>query len=541
MALLFAIECILIRILHLTSPYARYVTPPAFFFLVVLLFFGRGWLKRMRWSALPVRKRWVTSHLVALLLFGATTAYFKSFTYPSERIQVEALWAWCICFGLILVTLAGILFGLRELVRLLRGLGGAWGLAALCSALLLGVGSLLKIAWSAQDSRLGRLLQMATLRGVAGLLSLFYHGVVFDPTHYLVGTAGFKVEVEYLCSGIEGLALILSLTVCWLIYTRRELRMGRALLLVPLSLVLIWLLNLVRLATLIAIGNAGYPAVALGGFHSQVGWILLCGVALGFMLTVNNVGWFRRHTSDSLQPLAPLPNNGIFAQSNSAAVYLLPFLTILAAGLLSQSVSDGFEWLYVLRLIGAAAVFYAYRRYYCQLDWRFSWLGIVAGVVVFVLWIWLDRVMAGEGSLRKLLGGHAVSDNSVVLTSIGEGLARLSRGQRVVWIAVRAIAAVITVPLAEELAFRGFVARRMVSPNIEEVSYRSLSLTAVLASSLIFGILHGRMWFAGLLAGTIFALVAKLRGRLGEAVAAHATANLLIALWVITRGDYSLW
>jgi membrane protease YdiL (CAAX protease family) len=49
------------------------------------------------------------------------------------------------------------------------------------------------------------------------------------------------------------------------------------------------------------------------------------------------------------------------------------------------------------------------------------------------------------------------------------------------------------------------------------------------------------MWIAGTLAGIVFALVAKVRGRLGEAVAAHATANLLIALWVLARGDYRMW
>jgi membrane protease YdiL (CAAX protease family) len=49
------------------------------------------------------------------------------------------------------------------------------------------------------------------------------------------------------------------------------------------------------------------------------------------------------------------------------------------------------------------------------------------------------------------------------------------------------------------------------------------------------------MWIGGILSGIVFALVAKFRNRLGEAVAAHATANLLIAIWVLTRSDYSLW
>ena len=80
-----------------------------------------------------------------------------------------------------------------------------------------------------------------------------------------------------------------------------------------------------------------------------------------------------------------------------------------------------------------------------------------------------------------------------------------------------------------------------MSPDVERVSLRRLSVVAVLVSSLAFGLMHGKMWLAGTLAGVVFCVVAKMRGRLGEAVAAHATANLTIAVWVLVRGDYSLW
>jgi CAAX prenyl protease-like protein len=100
---------------------------------------------------------------------------------------------------------------------------------------------------------------------------------------------------------------------------------------------------------------------------------------------------------------------------------------------------------------------------------------------------------------------------------------------------------VVTVPVAEELAFRGYLARRLMSADVEAVPLRGLSLLAVLGSSLAFGALHGRLWVAGVLAGIVFAIVAKIRGRLGEAVAAHAMANLMLAVWVLARGDYSLW
>jgi CAAX prenyl protease-like protein len=96
------------------------------------------------------------------------------------------------------------------------------------------------------------------------------------------------------------------------------------------------------------------------------------------------------------------------------------------------------------------------------------------------------------------------------------------------------------VPIAEELFFRGFLARRFMSADVENVSFLRLTPVAILASSVLFGLMHGKMWFAGLLAGLAFALVAKLRGRIGEAVGAHAVANLLIAVWALTRGNYSL-
>jgi membrane protease YdiL (CAAX protease family) len=39
------------------------------------------------------------------------------------------------------------------------------------------------------------------------------------------------------------------------------------------------------------------------------------------------------------------------------------------------------------------------------------------------------------------------------------------------WITLRVLGAVVTVPLAEELAFRGFLMRRMVSRDFESVPF----------------------------------------------------------------------
>ena len=109
------------------------------------------------------------------------------------------------------------------------------------------------------------------------------------------------------------------------------------------------------------------------------------------------------------------------------------------------------------------------------------------------------------------------------------------------WLACRVIGSVILVPIAEELAFRGFIARRIMASDFEAVSGRSLSWLSMIASSVVFGALHGR-WVAGTLAGLIFALTYRHRGAgSADAIVSHATANGLIAALVLVKGMWSLW
>jgi exosortase E/protease (VPEID-CTERM system) len=536
MACILAVECIPVTVLGHPWLLAGTLTASVVFFFVALLFFGRERLRASRWDAPPIRKSWVAIHACSLALFVAANLYLLNLARPDTGMERGALWLWYGALALLPLTLGKAMFGLRRLTHLLRSLGSAWGLAAVCAGLMTVTRTLMMIAWNSPDSRFGQAMQTATFRGTKLLLGLFYTGVIADPATYAIGTRAFAVRIAGRCSGIEGLALMLSLTVGWLIFSRRELRVARALLLVPASLLLIWLLNLARIAALIAIGDAGYQTVAMGGFHSESGCILFSCVAIGFLIGVNSVSWFRAAAPASEANItanarsASLASGSPIAETNVAAVYLLPWLAILAAGLLSGAASDGFEWWYGLRLIAGLGALYAYRREYRRMDWRFGWLGPLAGVAVFALWIALDQWMG-----RSAIGSAAAH------TAIAEGLARLSSGQRTAWIAARAISAVIVIPLADELAFRAYIARRLMSADVESTSLRRLSVVAILGSSALFGILQGRMWFAGIVAGLVFAGVAKLRGRLGEAVAAHATANLMIAAWALATGQYSLW
>jgi CAAX prenyl protease-like protein len=150
------------------------------------------------------------------------------------------------------------------------------------------------------------------------------------------------------------------------------------------------------------------------------------------------------------------------------------------------------------------------------------------GVGVFVIWIAFDWV-------ARIRGQGQGTDPGMPLALTASPVIRL------LWIACRVTAAVVTVPIAEELAFRGFLMRRFISSDFESISFQNTTWFALLASSIAFGLLHGGQWIPGILAGILFGVLVKRRGRIGDAVVAHATANALLAAYVLSYSQWHLW
>jgi exosortase E/protease (VPEID-CTERM system) len=414
--------------------------------------------------------------------------------------------------GVIAIVLAAFAFvPPRFCFELLRGTGYVWIFAAIAAVLAWRFVLPLRSAW---NSSLWRPATDATFGMTKFLLQPFLSNLVMDRAHLIIGSSRFSVTIGAACSGFEGAGLMLVFSLGWLWFFRWECRFPQALVLIPASIAVMWLLNAVRIAVLILIGTAGFPAVAVGGFHSQAGWISFNLVALGVSLAATHVPWWRSGQRE------PLPASGL--AENPTAVYLLPFLAILAAAMISRATSDGFEWLYPLRVFAAAAALWFFRNKYLALNWRLSWCAPVIGVLVFLLWMSLEN------------GKHP--DNSPAFH-----LAAYPAAARIVWLVFRILAAVVTVPIAEELAFRGFLIRRLMASDFASLDLRSHTYMAVLVSSVIFGLMHGERWIAGAIAGLLYAIVFLRRGSLGDAVLSHAATNALIALSVLTQGKWYLW
>jgi exosortase E/protease (VPEID-CTERM system) len=392
-------------------------------------------------------------------------------------------------------------------------------------------------AASALQSAFWRLTHRTTENIVELLITPFAGGPVIRPEPRVIGTQVFSVSISSLCSGSQGIVLIILLFTGYLWWFRGQHRFPQVLLVFPIGVMLIFLANAIRIAALVLVGIHISPRIAVDGFHSNAGWIAFLVVGLGTIWGISRIPFFARLDDDMVEaspphaagagptpspaatPLAPA------ACGPSVTACLLPFLALLAATMLTNTFSthDSIDLLYPLRVVVVAAVLWGLRREYRWREATLSPFAVGIGVATCVVWMLLAPA---------------------IVTPDPEAAARQDPAQLGMlwgsaWLLMRLVGYTITVPIAEELAFRGFLARRVVGPHVESLPVGTFTWLSFIASSVAFGLLHGAAWLPGTLAGMAFALAVYHRGRLADAIVAHATTNALIACYAVFTGSWS--
>jgi exosortase E/protease (VPEID-CTERM system) len=356
-------------------------------------------------------------------------------------------------------------------------------------------------------------LSRATILVVNSLLCLVFSDTICQPDQYIVGTPSYLAAISAQCSGYEGVGMIGVLVSIALWLFRREFRFPRAFALLPLAMALIWLANAFRIALLIAIGTWGYPELASGAFHSLAGWFFFLVLGLGLIAGARRMPFFSTLEAETRSRPAALDG-----------AYLMPAMAIIATAMVTGTFSPGFDRYYAARVIAATAAFFVYRKSYAELRVTLSWQAVAIGCGVFALWIVMEPYASAQSAGMP----------------IRSGLGSLPHGWAAAWLIFRVVGSVLTVPLAEELAFRGYLTRRLISADFQAIRPGQFTWWSFLVSSLLFGALHGR-FVAGTLAGMAYAMAYRRRGELTDAVVAHGVTNGLIAFTVLTTGSWSLW
>jgi CAAX prenyl protease-like protein len=218
--------------------------------------------------------------------------------------------------------------------------------------------------------------------------------------------------------------------------------------------------------------------------------------------------------------------------NHAAWMRILPFaayLFFIVAGDVLERVgvpAASLRWLYPAKIAAVALLLALFWRQYGELSsFRLSskqiLTALATGVLVLVLWVSLDADWMIIGS--------------------PSGFDPRSQGQ-IDWllVAIRILGAALVVPVMEELFWRSFLMRWIVSPDFESVELSQLGFKSFVITVLLFGVEHN-LWLAGIVAGAAYSLLYMRHRNLWSPILAHAVTNGLLGIWVVRTGNWSYW
>lgn len=407
---------------------------------------------------------------------------------------------------------------------ILGGIGGwlapraLWGRFASQAGATLAVVMAAGAAAPLLATRLQPLWQLDTIAGatfsaVRWLVGALGYEVIADPVRKHIGSGDFMISVAPVCSGIEGIALVTIFVTLYLWLFRAELRFPYALLLYPLGIAASAALNVVRISALLVLGIEGQPDLAVGGFHSHAGWVMFTAVALGIIAVARRVTWFNRAPAAAAaarQSLPPLRRDPVAAR-------ILPFAVLMLTAVVAPAISESPAMFYPIRVILLAVAVLMVWPALRDIVWRISPLAWAVGAGIGVMWVAIPV---------------APSDAAPPYGALAGGMVAL-------WFVFRGIGTVILVPLVEELFFRDYLESRLrgAAPDAPAPLWRTV--LAILVTAALFAALHDR-WAEAFVAGLAFSLLVRRSGRIADAIAAHAAANLIVFAVAVATGNLAI-
>jgi CAAX prenyl protease-like protein len=204
---------------------------------------------------------------------------------------------------------------------------------------------------------------------------------------------------------------------------------------------------------------------------------------------------------------------------------VLPFFLFLLPLFVQDKFGEEWRyWIYLTRTLLGAWCLWEMRTLVPEMRWNFSWEGVVVGVLVLVIWVGLDPYYPKNHLLM------AASDPWNPFKAFGAGSVL---GWFFFW--VRTIGSAVVVPPLEEVFYRSFIYRYLVKLKFEEMPLHRMHWLSFFVTSILFGLEHYQ-WLAGILCGLAYQFLVIRKGRLGDAIFAHAITNFLLGIWILWKG-----
>jgi len=157
---------------------------------------------------------------------------------------------------------------------------------------------------------------------------------------------------------------------------------------------------------------------------------------------------------------------------------------------------------------------------------------VALGVAVFFLWIGPDALIPGYRD-------SILFSNSIV--GHPQGATVPADKTNLMFLIFRILGSVVTIPIIEELFWRGWMMRWITDRNFTRLPIGDYHAEAFWIVAVLFASEHGSFWDVGLVTGAIYNWWCVRTRNLTDCVIAHAVTNACLAIYVIGWNQWQYW
>jgi CAAX prenyl protease-like protein len=157
---------------------------------------------------------------------------------------------------------------------------------------------------------------------------------------------------------------------------------------------------------------------------------------------------------------------------------------------------------------------------------------VLLGIAVFFLWIGPDVLI--HGYRDSILFSNAIVGKA-------EGSTAPHEKVNFIFLLFRVLGSVVTIPIIEELFWRGWMMRWLVDHHFYRIPIGVYTFQSFWLVALLFASEHGSFWDVGLLTGAVYNWWAMRTRNLTDCVIAHAVTNACLAVYVIGWAQWQYW
>jgi CAAX prenyl protease-like protein len=217
--------------------------------------------------------------------------------------------------------------------------------------------------------------------------------------------------------------------------------------------------------------------------------------------------------------------------------YVVPFLLYLGLVQIPAAYAEHYACLYTAAvvIVGVATFWLLYGRGLLRPHLRVA-AGIIVGLVGIALWIVICQ-LAWDEHISALLPswlrpGPRVAFNP--FSAIADPAARWG------FVVARFTGLTVLVPVAEELFWRGFLARWLISPDWQTQPLGRFTPFSFVGVTFLFTLAHPE-WLAAAVYCVLLNLLLMWTRDLWNCVVAHGVSNLVLGIYVVATESWQLW